>query len=154
MIRNLVTKISQIFAERSHAARIKCSVPIKITFEQAKNTAKLTQPSSPLFITGETCDLSGSGIAFIVSSIRVKENYLVGQDRVLIAELDLPDGKIQMKVVGKRYEQVGVHVSTEKYLIGAEIVDISEADREAYDYFLKFGRKRKKAAASMELGID
>ena len=108
----------------------------------------------PVFMTGETHDLSHSGIAFVVSSIRVMENYLVGQDRVLIAELDLPGGKIVMKVIGRRYEQIGVHLSTEKYLVGAEIIEISEQDREAYDHFLKFGRPRTKAAAQMQFEAD
>jgi hypothetical protein len=101
-------------------------------------------------MTGETYDMSGSGIAFVVSSIRVMENYLVGQERVLLAELDLPGGKVKMKVLGRRYEQVGVHLSTEKYLVGAEIVHISEA----YEHFLKFGRTTPKATAQMQLGID
>ena len=154
MIRNLATKISRIFAERSHAVRVKCSVPLKVTFEPVKSTAKLPSSPMPVFMTGETYDLSGSGIAFVVSSIRVMENYLVGQERVLVAELDLPGGKIQMKVLGRRYEQVGVHLSTEKYLVGAEIIDISDADREAYEHFLKYGRTCTKAAAQMQLGID
>jgi hypothetical protein len=108
----------------------------------------------PVFMTGETYDMSGSGIAFVVSSIRVMENYLVGQERVLLAELDLPGGKVKMKVLGRRYEQVGVHLSTEKYLVGAEIVHISAREREAYEHFLKFGRTTPKATAQMQLGID
>ena len=51
-------------------------------------------------------------------------------------------------------EQVGVHLSTEKYLVGAEIIEISDADREAYDHFLKFGKTRTKAAAQMQLEAD
>jgi hypothetical protein len=108
----------------------------------------------PVFMSGETYDLSESGIAFVVSSIRVMENYLVGQDRILIAELDLPGGKIKMKVIGRRYEQVGVHLSTEKYLVGAEIIEIGSSDREAYDHFLKYGKTRTKASAQMQFEAD
>ena len=154
MIRNLATRINRLFAERSHAARVKCSVPLKVTFEPIKSTAKLPSSPMPVFMSGETYDLSNSGIAFVVSSIRVMENYLVGQERILIAELDLPGGKIKMKVIGRRYEQVGVHLSTEKYLVGAEIIEISDADRDAYDHFLKFGKTRTKAAAQMQLEAD
>jgi c-di-GMP-binding flagellar brake protein YcgR len=108
----------------------------------------------PVFMTGETFDLSDTGIAFVVSSIRIMENYLVGQERILIAELDLPGGKVTMKLLGRRYEQVGVHLSTEKYLIGAEIVEISDSDREMYEHFIRSGPTRPKAAAQMQLGID
>lgn len=129
-------------------------MPLKVTFEPIKSTAKLPSSPMPVFMTGDTYDLSDSGIAFIVSSIRVMENYLVGQERILIAELDLPDGKITMKVIGRRYEQVGVHLSTEKYLVGAEIVDISDADRVRYEQFLRPGTAPPKAAAQMQLEID
>lgn len=155
MIRNLATKISRIFAERSHAVRIKCSVPVKVTFEPLKSTARLMKPQSPVFISGETFDVSGSGIAFIVSSIRVMEHYLVGQDRALVAELDLPSGRISMRVIGRRYERVGMHLSMEKYLVGAEIIEMEPEAREAYEHFLNFGAKQvKPPAAALELGID
>ncbi|MGI8810915.1 MAG: hypothetical protein ACR2IH_00105 [Pyrinomonadaceae bacterium] len=124
-------------------------------FEPHKTAAQMRSTLAPVFIIGETYDLSGSGIAFIVSSIRVKEHYLVGQDRTLVAELDLPGGAVVMRVVGKRYERVGVHLSMEKYLIGAEIVDMTDDDREAYDCFLKHGGvSAKSATAALEMGID
>jgi len=155
MIRNIAAKISSLFAERSHATRLKCSVPIKITFLPTKSMSNLKSSRSPLCTTGETYDLSGSGIGFLVASIRVKENYLVCQDdHILLAELDLPDCRVSMKIVGKRYERVGIHATMEKYIVGAEIVEISEEDREAYDYFLQFGSRHRKAAVQMELGID
>jgi hypothetical protein len=103
---------------------------------------------------GETKDLSQTGIACIVSSIRLKENYLVGENRVLNAELDLPNGKVMMQVVGKRYEQVGEHISTARYLIGAGIVQMTDDDREAYEQFLKLGSKMTKKAGELKFGID
>lgn len=101
-----------------------------------------------LSIRGETKDLSESGIAFIVSAIRVQEHYLVGDGSTLIAEVDLPNGNIKMKIVGKRYEQVGIHVSTTQYLVGAKIVGMSETDIEVYNEFLK---SKGHKAASLEL---
>ena len=153
MIRELIGKITGIFAERSHSARRKHNAPVKIVFAPTLTTGKLRSSSDSIYITGETFDLSRSGIGFVVSSIRVRENYLVGQDRRLNAEIDLPGGKVKMTIIGRRYERVGLHLSSERFLIGAEIVDISNADREAYDHFLRYGSKRKKAAEpSLELG--
>lgn len=156
MIRNLAVKISRVFAEKSHAARIKCSVPIKITFDPLKTAAKMRSPLPSLFISGETYDVSTTGIAFIVSSIRVKEHYLVGQDRALIAELDVSGRKITMKLIGKRYERVGIHLSMEKYLIGAEIIDISDGDRKEFDKLISQSRSpfKKAAKPAFELGIE
>lgn len=109
-------------------------------------------PIENLVITGETKDLSKTGIGFIVSAIRIQENYIVGGGRLLYAELDLPSGKIQMQIVGMRYEEVGQHISTARFLIGARITQMSDEAREAYEYFLRHGNKRKKG--SFALGID
>ena len=102
---------------------------------------------------GETTDMSHSGIAFVVSSIRIKENYLVGEGRVLNAELDLPNGKVSMKIVGQRYEPVGEHISTARYLVGASISEITDENREAYDDFLRLGGS-KGNTGSLKFGVD
>jgi hypothetical protein len=151
MIRKLFSKFNKKLNEKVVSARKKYEVPIKIWFEPDRNTGRLKMPES-LTISGETKDLSNSGIAFIVSSIRVQENYLVGEGRILNAELDLPDGKVQMQIIGRRYEQVGQHISTACFLVGAEIKKMSENDREIYQDFLRYGNKRKKG--SFALGID
>ncbi len=95
-------------------------------------------------IKGATKDLSATGIAFLVDSIRLREYYLVGENRVLNAELDLPNGKVMMQIVGQRYEQVGEHLSVNKYLIGATILDMTPREREIYDEYLRLGNKVQK----------
>ncbi len=154
MLRTIISRITGMIVERSHAARRNYQAPVKIWFEPVKTTGKLSKTADGVFLSGETADLSGTGFSFVVSAIRVREHYLVGQDRVLNAEISLPGSKIKMKVIGRRYERVGVHLSTEKYMVGAEIVEISKADREAYDLFLRYGSKAPKPAGTMELGID
>lgn len=143
-------------SERVVPARYKFEVPIKVWFEPDETTGKLKMPPATaenLFVWGETQDLSRSGIAFLVPSIRIKENYLVGGNRFLVAELDLPNGKTRMRVVGKRYEQVGEHLSVSRYLIGARIEHITPENMEIYDYFLKHG-KRANANGNFALRVD
>ena len=152
MIRRLISMFNRSLAERMVAERYKHSVPVKIWFEPDKTTCKLKLPIEKLTVHGETKDLSSSGIGFIVSSIRIKENYLVGEGCTLNAEIDLPTGKVRMKVVGRRYEQIGQDIQTARYLIGAEIVNISEEDREVYEHFLVHGDGHKKR--SLAFGID
>jgi hypothetical protein len=152
MIRKLVSKISKSITERVVSPRKKYEVPIKIWFEPDKTSGKLKAPVENLVITGETKDMSRSGVGFIVGAIRIQENYLVGGGRILNAELDLPSGKIQMQIVGMRYEEVGQHISTARFLVGARITQMSDENREAYEYFLRHGNKRKKG--SFALGID
>ena len=152
MIRKLVSKLNKSLTERVVSPRKKYEVPIKIWFEPDRNTGTLKMPVGNVVITGETKDMSRSGIGFIVGAIRIHENYLVGGGRVLNAELDLPSGKIQMQIIGMRYEEVGQHISTSRFLVGAKITKMSDDAREAYEYFLRHGNKRKKG--SFALGID
>ncbi len=155
MIRDIINKLRGTLVERSHSARKVHNLPIKITFETLHSTGRLAAPHEKLFIAGETLDISSTGVGFIVSAIRVRENYLVGQDRTLNAEIDLPGGKVKMRVIGRRYEKVGIHLSTERFLIGAEIIDMDKADRERYEYFLRYGGKRNASTApSFEMGVD
>ena len=142
-------------SERIVPARYKFAVPVKVWFEPDERAAKLKIPATAenLFLWGETHDLRRSGIAFLLPSIRIKENYLVGSGRFLLAELDLPNGKTQMQIMGKRYEQVGEHLSVSRYLIGASIEHISPEILETYEYFLYHG-KHEKAGGSLALGVD
>lgn len=152
MIRKLISKFNKSLAERAVSARHKLEIPIKVWLEPDQNTGRLPGSVENLSIAGKTHDLSVTGVAFIVSSIRIRENYLVGEGRVLNAELDLPQGKVRMQIIGQRYEQVGQHISTAKFLVGAKIVKISAGDREAYEHFLRYGKKLKEG--SLALGID
>jgi hypothetical protein len=152
MIRKWISKFNEKITGRILSNRKSYEVPIKIWFEPNRDTGKLKMPAKSLTITGETKDLSSSGVGFIVNSIRIKEDYLVGEGRILNAELDLPVGKVRMKIVGRRYEQIGQHISAARFLVGAEIVKINENDQEIYLDFLRYGNKHKER--SLEFGMD
>ncbi len=149
MIRDWISNFSKSVNKHTVARRREMSVPIKITFDVDRNMGNL-QPFNNLFIMGKTTDISSSGIGFIVSSIRLKEFYLVGEDRVLNAELNLPNGKIAMQMQGKRYEQIGnKHLSISEYIIGAKIVRISDDDLLVYDECLK-GKRHKTISLNLK----
>ena len=107
-----------------------------------------------LFVCGETLDLSITGISFTVPSIRIRETYLVGENRTLNAELDLPGGKMHIQIVGRRYEQIGEHLSVSRYFIGAKILQILPEDVETYQHFLHYGKKDSHRAGSLKLETD
>jgi hypothetical protein len=141
MIRELVERFNKTITERRASVRRKFQVPVKVCFAAVSDPMKLNGPCDDSFITGETVDMSDSGIGFLVSSIRINEKYLVGQNRPLNVELILAGKKVRMRVMGVRYERVGVHLSTEHYLIGAAIEEMSQKDRAAYEHFLNNGKK-------------
>ncbi len=154
MLRKFFSKLNRSVSKQVVAQRRDHAVPIRLTFEPDRTTGKLRMPSD-LCIVGETKDMSQTGIAFVVNSVRVREYYLVGEGRTLNAELDLPNGKVKVQIVGQRYEQIGEHISVSQYLIGAKIVHMTDEDREAYKYFLRYGKNSGKGnTATLQLGID
>jgi hypothetical protein len=155
MLRELVSKFSVSWIERRASIRKKFQVPVKVCFAPEHNPNNITMSCEELSLSGETVDLSETGIAFVVNSIRIKEKYLVGQERLLNVEMELAGKKVQMRVLGKRYERVGIHASTERYLVGAAIDDMSPDDRQRYEYFLRNGKKLLKTAGvpALEMGI-
>lgn len=155
MLRELVSRFSVTLIERRASVRKKYQVPVKVCFAPEKNPNNVTRTCEDLFLSGETVDISETGIAFVVASIRIKEKYLVGQERLLNVEMDLAGKKIHMQVLGKRYERVGIHASTELYLVGAAITDMSPEDRQKYEYFLRNGKKLMKTAGmpAFEMGV-
>lgn len=155
MIRNLISRFNRSLSERLVSSRRKFAAPMRVWFEPEINSPHNQEIAKNMAMPGETVDLSRTGIAFLVSSIRDKERYLVGQERKLNVEIDLPSGKVTMQVVGRRYEKVGVHLSMEKFLVGAQIVRLESESNAAFDHFLRNGAGRRKSTpGSLELGID
>jgi PilZ domain len=84
-------------------------------------------------LDGHTLDVSTTGIALIVSAIRIGEHYLAGADRKLHVKLDLPTGPVEMKVATVRYESLE---DESGYLIGARILEMSDADRASFEKYV------------------
>lgn len=155
MIRNLVSRLNRSVTKQIVAQRRELHLPIKISIIPDRATGRLSSAAvpEPLSIRGETKDLSKTGIAFVVSAIRIKEYYLVGENRTLKAEIDLPDGtKLQMQLIGQRYEQINIHDSVSEYLIGARITQMNENERDVFEEFLKTGGKSKAGVLQLKTG--
>lgn len=155
MIRELITKLNRSLSDRMVSSRRRHTAPVKVWFDPDVNTERAREIARAACILGETVDISRTGIGFLVPSIRLKEKYLVGQQRNLNLEIDLPTGKVLVRAIGCRYEKVGMHISTERFLVGAQILTLTGSDKEHYELFLKNGnRGMKQAAGTLELGID
>jgi hypothetical protein len=154
MIRELISRFNRSLSEQMVSARRRQTAPIKLWFDPEMNTELARERARDACITGETVDMSKTGIGFLVPSIRVKEKYLVGQLRALNVEIDLPSGKLFMRLIGRRYEKVGQHISTERFLVGAEILELRGPDKEAYEDFLKRPAGRMpKSTGEVRVGI-
>ncbi len=155
MIRELISRFSKALFERTTPARRSYKAPIKVWFEPDGNSDPSMGSSGQNFILGETVDISRTGLGFVSATIRLKEKYLVGQDRLLNVEIDLPNGTVFLRAIGRRYEKVGANISVEKFLVGATISSLTGTDKEIYEAFLRNGTRASKVAArNLELGID
>jgi len=155
MIRDAVLKVTRTIAEMRSSSRKKYRLPMKVWFEPEVNTVNFVSPNLGIFLLGRTRDLSTSGISFFVPAIRIKEDYLVGQERILNVEIDLAGRKVRVKCVGRRYEPTESQITEDKFVVGAEIIEMRDEDRRTYEHFLAHGNKiMKSVAASMEFGLD
>lgn len=155
MIRELIIRLNRSLSERMVSLRRTHNASIKIWFDAEINSEAGREKARAACVLGETTDISRTGIGFLVPAIRIKEKYLVGHERILNIEIDLPTGKVYMRAMGRRYEKVGDHVSAERFLVGAHILSIDGADKENYETFLRLGNRRLDGAArSVEVGLD
>lgn len=140
LIRKIAAEITGFMWSRITAPRKKLCVPVVISLDSER-----TATSKTVYVKGETKDLSKSGVAILIPTIRMCEKYLVGENRTIYAEMDLPNGKIKLELIGCRYEQqLCIHDSVVTYLIGARIHHISQTDWALYEEYLKYGDKLKR----------
>ena len=152
MLREIATRFTRVIAERRVAPRKKVSVAVRVRLAPGSGVGHV-KASEKITLSGATKDISLCGIGMILSSIRINETYLVGGDQPLIVEMDIHDRTVIMKVIGKRYEEIGVHLSVKRFLVGAEIIEMGPTDRVAYEYFLNNARKLSKRMGDvLELG--
>ena len=142
MIRELINRLSRSFSEKMVPARRPHTAPMRVWFDPDTKGERALEAARAECINGETVDLSRNGIAFSVPVIRTREKYLVNQDRPLNVEIDLPNGKVFLRMVGRRYEKVNIHSSMEWFFVGAAILDLTEQDKAIYENFLTNGPRR------------
>jgi hypothetical protein len=97
-----------------------------------KKTSPSKRASGRLHLVGHTKDISENGIALVVPIAEIDERYLTGENSKMQIELYLPSGAIQISARPVHYklldESLGESVFTEGYLIGAEIMKVSDHD--------------------------
>ena len=86
-------------------------------------------------VQGHTLDVSESGLALVVDSLRVGDNYLTDPECTLrIVLLDIPTGQVTVHATAVRY--VRLEGPVERHLIGVEITHMNEGDRYRFTSYL------------------
>jgi len=129
--RRIVSQLRRFIGNRRHSKRVRT----RLTFTLSLSDPRVSSNGSRRLPTlnGHTLDVSSTGLALIVPAIRIGEHYLAGADRELHVKLDLPGGPVEMKVVTVRYENLE---DGSGYLIGARILEISDADRASFEKYV------------------
>jgi c-di-GMP-binding flagellar brake protein YcgR len=133
LLRSIAARLRTFVINRRYAPRFQVRLPTSISLFGLKS--KAYEGSGPLSLSGYTYDISESGLAIIVPSIRIGGLYLAGEERVLKVFLEIPSGTVEIIGVPTRYEPIMKEETKTGYVIGVQIKEISTEHQEA---FLKY----------------
>lgn len=127
--RSVVSRMRKFVGERRRSRRQQVRLPFTIFVSGGAKSLNGTIKRSS--INGHTLDLSESGLALIVPSIRLGEHHLVGENRNFTVRLELPRGPVEIQVVPVRYEALDEDGGETGFLIGVRIIGMADTDRAA-----------------------
>lgn len=134
LARSLVSQLRRFVGDRRRAKRK--NARLAFTLSLAGPAIKLNGSRQSANLKGHTLDVSLKGIALVVPTILLGEHHLIGENRKLMVQLELPTGAVEMRVVPIRYESLEEHRTETGYLIGAKIVEMVETDRARFTEYV------------------
>lgn len=135
LMRSIAARLRAFIGNRRHPPRYEVRLPCGVTLFDSKMGAAGAR--RPLKLQGYTRDISTTGMALILPSIRIGEYYLTGEDRKLLIELESPPGPVQMQAVAVRYEPLDDDNVEKGYLIGIRITEMSEGDSARFKAYVR-----------------
>ena len=139
LIRSIASRLREIVGNRRRAPRyvthLEAGLALSVSLSSAKPRA--LDDDQPLKLAGYTRDISATGLALIVPAIRIGGQYITGEGRTLDIILKLPSSTIKVKATPVRYSPLEAEGTDTGYLIGAQIVHMSDEDRARFDAYLQ-----------------
>ena len=133
--RRIVSRIRRFIGNRRRFKRVRTRLSCTISLSDPRLSSNGHRRLPGL--EAHTLDVSATGMALVVPAIRIGGHYLAGSERRLYIQLELPEGPVEMKVTTVRYESLEDDSDESGYLIGARIVEISDADRASFEKYVK-----------------
>jgi hypothetical protein len=135
LVRSMVARMRVYIGNRRRARRYRRSVRFTVSIFDAKLSREQLEHAP--YLEGDTSDLSQSGLGLIVPAIRINDRYLTATDQTLHLLLELPSGRVEMRVAPVRYEQLERAGAASGYLIGVRISGMSDDDRARFEDYLR-----------------
>jgi len=130
-LHSLAARLRRWIGNRRHPARFRITLPCSVSVYDERG--KRARGSA---LAGQTVDISGRGVAFVVPAIRIGHSYIAGENRTLRLVLELPTGEIESYAVAARYERLEDMGAGRGYVVGARITRMSEEHRNRLSEYL------------------
>ena len=136
LVRSVVSRFSRFIVDRRGEPRVSVRLPFSISIQGTNGNGN---GGRERLLEGHTRDVSAGGLGLIVNTVRIDGYCIVVDGRPRRLVLQLPDGPVTMLVLPFQSERLGD--SGAGYIIGAEITDIGEEDRQRYLEYVLSGLK-------------
>ena len=140
LIRSIAGRLREFVGNRRVAPRyvthLEVGLALNVTLPGVGAGAR-KDDGQPVRLAGYTRDISASGLALIVPSIRVGGQYVTGENRRLRIMLKLPTGPIEIHATPVRYSPLDDDAVDTGYLVGVQIVSMSDEDRARFNSYLE-----------------
>jgi hypothetical protein len=137
-IRSIANRLREFVGNRRRAPRyqthLEAGLALSVSLSGAKASA---QRLEELKLAGYTRDISESGLALIVPTIRIGGQYITESHRTLQIVLKLPNGVIKLHGTPARYSPLDEDATDTGYLIGIHIERMSDDDRALFKAYLE-----------------
>ncbi len=138
LIRSIAGRLREFVGNRRRAPRYVTHLEVGLALNVSLPGADARQKDGdPVRLAGYTRDISASGLALIVPTIRVGGQYVTGETRRLRIMLKLPTGPIEIHAAPVRYSPLEEGGDDTGYLVGVQITGMSDEDRALYDAYLE-----------------
>jgi PilZ domain len=119
-------------AERRLKPRFNVSLPCTLALPRGERD--ILFPDA--LLRCRTRDLSETGVGLVAASIYLGYTCAVDEGRLLLLELDLPAGRVEMLAMAAHYLRLDRAGEEASYLIGLRIYEMRDADRALFDDYL------------------
>jgi hypothetical protein len=142
LIRTFANRLRAYMGNRRRAPRyvahLEAGLALSVSMPSAKMSATQAEASGrPLKLAGYTRDISATGLALIVPTIRVGGQYLTGENRTLQIMLKLPTGNVEIHGTPVRYSPLEEEGTDTGYIIGVQITTMSDQDRALFNAYME-----------------